>query len=200
MHYLEELKQVGFTMDKDLVKVMWKQGPALPPLLLPAVESYFGDYEVVATELQLYENTDPDSELEPEEHTYFKGFIDAVIKTKDGKYHIIDWKTCSWGWDMRKKTDRIVTYQLTLYKYFFAMKNNIDPKNIETHFGLLKRTAKKNKIELFKVTSGAKKMENALKLLSQAVYNIKNKIHIKNRLSCHKPWGTCEFYKTKHCR
>ena len=69
-----------------------------------------------------------------------------------------------------------------------------------SHFGLLKRTAKKNKIELFKVTSGAKKMENALKLSSQAVYNIKNKIHIKNRLSCHKPWGTCEFYKTKHCR
>jgi ATP-dependent exoDNAse (exonuclease V) beta subunit len=23
----------------------------------------------------------------------FKGFIDMVIKTPDGKYHIIDWKT-----------------------------------------------------------------------------------------------------------
>ena len=32
----------------------------------------------------------------------FKGFIDLVVKTPDGKYHIIDWKTCSWGWDAQR--------------------------------------------------------------------------------------------------
>ena len=29
------------------------------------------------------------------------------------KYHI-DWKTCSWGWDSRKKSDKMIT-TLTLY-------------------------------------------------------------------------------------
>ena len=79
----------------------------------------------------------------------FKGFIDLVLKTEDGKYHIIDWKTCSWGWDMKKKTDKIISYQLTLYKNFYALKYNIDVNNIETHFALLKRTAKKDKAEIF---------------------------------------------------
>ncbi len=72
----------------------------------------------------------------------FKGFIDVVIKTPDGKYHIIDWKTCSWGWDARRKNDKMVTYQLALYKNYFCQKHNIDPKKVETYFAFLKRTAK----------------------------------------------------------
>ena len=60
----------------------------------------------------------------------FKGYIDLVLKTKDGKYHIIDWKSCSWGWDARRKADIMTTYQLTLYKHYFAIKHNIKPENI----------------------------------------------------------------------
>jgi len=118
-----------------------------------------------------------------------------VIKTPDNKYHIIDWKTCSWGWDSRKRSDPMVTYQLTLYKHYFAKKHNIDPKNIETHFALLKRTAKKNNVEMFRVTSGSRKTQNALNLLLKAVYNISNKRFFKNRLACDK----CEFKNTIHC-
>jgi hypothetical protein len=93
----------------------------------------------------------------------------------------------------------MTTYQLTLYKHFFSLKHNIDSNNVETHFALLKRTAKKNNIEIFKVTSGPKKTENALKLLYKSLYNINNKKHIKNRLACHGKFGTCDYYKTKHC-
>ncbi len=63
----------------------------------------------------------------------------------------------------------MTTYQLTLYKHFFAKKHNIDPNNIETHFALLKRTAKSNNVEIFNVTSGQKKTENALKFLEQSI-------------------------------
>ena len=90
----------------------------------------------------------------------------------------------------------MTTYQLTFYKHYFAKKHNIDPKNIETYFALLKRTAKKDHVEIFRVTSGAKKTENALNLLTKALYNIKAKKHIKNRLNCQK----CEFYKSAHCK
>ena len=89
----------------------------------------------------------------------------------------------------------MVTYQLTLYKHFFAKKYDLDPANIETHFALLKRTAKKNNVEFFRVTSGKKKTENALNFLQKALYNISNKNYLKNRLSCNR----CEFYKTEHC-
>ena len=57
---------------------------------------------------------------------------------------------------------------------------------------------RKNRVELFRVTSGPRKTENALKLLHKALYNIKNKRYIKNRLSCTGGYG-CKFYKTEHC-
>ena len=90
----------------------------------------------------------------------------------------------------------MTTYQLTLYKNFYAKKHGIDPKNIETHFALLKRTAKKgSKVEIFRVTSGPRKTSSAMALLNKAIQNIEGKRSIKNRLSC----KYCSFYKTELC-
>jgi len=191
--FLEELLKVPNreNFNRKLISDMKGQGESLLPDILEATKEYFGEYEVSSVEEKLFE---PIKEFLQEEYN-FKGYIDIVFKTKDGKYHIVDWKTCSWGWDARRRSDPMTTYQLTLYKHFFALKNNIDPKNIETHFALLKRTAKQNKIEFFKVTSGPIKTENALKLSLKALYNIHSKNYPKNRLSCR----NCEFYKTEHC-
>ena len=195
--FVEEVKKLvedSIDVKKKLILDMKQQGEALANLPYPAMKEYFDDFEVVSVEEQLYEPIDEFTEAEYK----FKGFIDAVIKTSDGKYHIIDWKTCSWGWDMKKKTDPIINYQLTLYKHFFAKKHGIDPSNIETYFGLLKRTAKKDKVEIYKITSGSKKTENALKYILKALHNITNKKFIKNRLSCTSGYG-CPFYKTENC-
>ena len=54
---------------------------------------------------------------------------------------------------------------------------------------------KKNKIEIFRVSSGPRKIKNALNILNKAVYNINNKNHPKNLLKCAK----CEFNKTNWC-
>ena len=86
-------------------------------------------------------------------------------------------------------------HQLIYYKYYYAIKHGIDPNKIECHFGLLKRTAKRNEIELFKVTSGKRRTENAMKLLVQALHNIDNGVYIKNKTSC----TYCEFKGTEHC-
>ena len=125
----------------------------------------------------------------------FKGFIDAIIQTPDGKIHLIDWKSCSWGWDARRRADPLVNYQLTFYKIFYAQKHGVDLKNIETHFALLKRTAKSNNVEIFRVTSASKKQSNAMELLNKGLFNIQKKNFIKDKRSCAK----CEFYKTEHC-
>jgi hypothetical protein len=179
-------------IDQKLVEAMREQGKKLLPEIQAALDDYFGEYEVLAVELPLFEP------IEGEDNFQFKGYIDAIVATPDGKVHIFDWKTCSWGWDARRKNDKMTTYQLTLYKHFFAQKTDADPKSIETHFALLKRTAKNNKVEFFRVTSGPKKTKNALKMLNMAIYNIKNKRYIKNRLSCTAGYG-CKFYRTKHC-
>lgn len=194
--FVEELKKniaaLDDEIDNKIVHQMMKQGNAIIPEIEDALNNYFEDYEVLAVEMPLMEP------IEGEENYNFKGFIDAVVATPDGKVHIFDWKTCSWGWDSKKKNDKMITYQLTLYKHFFCQKMQIDPKNVETHFALLKRTAKKNRVEFFRVTSGQIKIKNALKTLNMALYNIKNKRYIKNKLSCTAGYG-CKFYRTKHC-
>jgi len=176
--------------EQKMIGAMKVHGVELAALVLKALKLKFPQYTVISAEEQIFEPI-VDS---PGNYSY-KGFLDLVIKTPDGKYHIIDWKSCSWGWDIRRKTDKMVTYQLTYYKYFFCKKHNIDPIMVETYFGLLKRTAKKNRIEIFRVSSGQKKINNSLNVLNKAVYNIHNKNHPKNRLSCAK----CEFHRTEWC-
>ena len=185
----KELSSLEEGYDTKFAEEMRGQGTQLLPHVRTEIDKYFGDYEVIATEEMLYE----DMILH---NIKFKGYIDMVLKTKDGKYHIIDWKTCSWGWNFKKKTNPLINYQLTLYKKFFAEKHGIDPKNIETYFVLLKRTAKKDNVEVLRITSGQKKTSNALKLLENFIYNVKNSRPFKNRLSCR----YCDFYKTEHCR
>ncbi len=196
--FVKELKKNISELDEDhevnkkLVLDMIGQGKRIIPEIQDALDNYFEEFEVMAVELPLFEP------IEDEQDYQFKGFIDAVVATPDGKIHIFDWKTCSWGWDAKKRSEPMVTYQLTLYKHYFCQKMNVDPKDVETHFALLKRTASKNRVEFFRVTSGPRKTENALKLLKKALYNIKNKRYIKNRLSCTGGYG-CKFYKTEHC-
>jgi CRISPR/Cas system-associated exonuclease Cas4 (RecB family) len=188
--FQKELKQleddkVEFNLERALEMV--PQGIALIPEIEPALKDYFKSYEIISSEEKLM--------VPINEHINFKGFIDAVVKTDDGKYHIVDWKSTSWGWDSRRRSDPMVTYQLTLYKYFFCEKHGIEPKNVETHFALLKRTANKNKVEFFRVTSGAKKTENALKLLHMALYNIGKQRYLKKRSNCNR----CAFNMTPEC-
>ncbi len=149
---------------QNLIESMYTQGKDIIPHVFPALEDYFGEYEVMAAEEALFEDID---EFEVD-GIKFKGYIDLVLKTNDGKYHIIDWKTCSWGWDAKRKNDKMTTYQLTFYKYYYAKKHNVDPKNIETHFALLKRTAKNNKVEIFRVTSGNIKTKNAINFFEKS--------------------------------
>ena len=192
--FLEEVKRLvvkKVDLNKNLIRSMREQAKGLVEYIIPELKNTFNDYEVFSAEEEIYEKLEDTGK-------HYKGYIDLVLKTSDGKYHIIDWKTCSWGWDARRKNERMVTYQLAYYKHFFSKKHNIDPANIETHFALLKRTAKSNKVEIFRLTSGNKKIENSLKLLDKAVYNIKQEKYIKNRLSCTSGFG-CEFYNTEHC-
>ena len=190
LSFEKELEAIGLDEDK-LIKDMREQALLITPQIMPQLIQNFGEYQVFSVEEKLYEDIgDSDTGYK------FKGFIDLVIKTSDGKYHIIDWKTCSWGWDAKKRSDKYITYQLTLYKKYFCQKHNIDPKKVETYFALLKRTAKKDNVEVFRVTSGPRKIENATKLLTTALIHISRGNHVKDRRSC----TGCEYRKTEFCK
>jgi hypothetical protein len=185
------LKEQKNDVEEKLFNEMREQGKMLAPLIIPELEKNFPGFKLLAAEEDILEQI---KEI-PEIDYNFKGFIDLIIQTPDKVVHIIDWKTCAWGWDSQKKSDPLVTYQLTFYKHFYAQKHNIDPKNIETHFALLKRTAKKDNVEIFRVTSGSKKTQNAFNLLKNSLYNINKKNFPKIRTNC----TYCDFKKTKEC-
>ena len=187
--FLKEISKVK-DIKESIVSAFLEQGKQLCPEIFPALRKQFPEFELVSVEEQLYEDI---NEFESDD-LKFKGFIDLVIKTPDDKYHIIDWKSCSWGWDMKKKTDKMMAYQLSFYKNYFAKKHNIDLKNIETYFILLKRTAKKNKVEILRISNAERRIKNSITLLETAVNNINKKRYIKNKLSCRR----CHLYKV-HC-
>ena len=188
--FLEELKKLDEKPQSKMIVEMREQSREIFHKVFPALQELFPGYEVYSSEESLYE---PISELKF--NRFLKGFIDLVVKTPDDKYHIIDWKSCSWGRDAKKRNDAMVTYQLTLYKKFFCEKHGIDPKMVETHFGLLKRTAKSDNVEIFRVTSGPRKTKNATKVLTDACNLINKGVTIKNRNSC----SRCPFNNTEHC-
>ena len=194
--YSDELEQLPKEVTEQIsqkdAETFLEQGVKILTDLPESIDKKFGEWELVSAEEMLYE---PIKDFVEKEYS-FKGYIDLVIKTKDNRIHIIDWKTCSWGWDARRRSDAMNVYQLIFYKHYYALKHNVDIDNIDVHFGLLKRTAKPSStVEIFKTTSGKTRTNNAIKLLNQALYNISKERHIKNRVSCQK----CEFYKTKHC-
>ena len=185
------------------IKAWLAQGTEIVKEVYTALTDRFGEYgigwEVLAAEEKLYEDIQYFDTKKK-----FKGFIDLIVYNKiDDKIYLIDWKTTSWGWDKKKKSDSTLAYQLAFYKYFYSQKYDVETKDVETYFVLLKRTAKVGKkVEFVRVTSGPRRIQNALNALKKAVYNIDRGNYIKNKLSCTncpKRFGSCTFHKTEYC-
>ena len=207
--FLKELKALPEEAQHDAkanfkLKEWLVNGLDIIPDLYRCLVDKFGklgeDWEVLRAEEQLYVPITEFTEAEKN----FKGFIDLVVYSKkDEKVHLIDWKTCSWGWRREKKTDKILAYQLVYYKHFYARKYEVDLKDVDCHFVLLKRTAKPGKkAEFVRVTAAKKRTTDALNALTKALHNINKENYIKNRnscTSCKDRFGVCEFYKTEYC-
>lgn len=162
----------------------------------PVLTSTFGKFSVLAIEERL---SLPSGDKWPQK---FKGFIDIVLKLEDGKIILVDFKTSDSAFFFEKFKETIKDYQLTLYKYFYSIKHNCSQDIIETYFIILEKNIKsKSSVVPLRITSGPKKVQNALKWLEFRLSAINRKVFVKNRLSC-KKFGDghpCAFYKTKEC-
>ena len=157
------------------------------------MEYNFGDWEYISAEEQIYEEM-PDLGLN------FKGFIDAIIKSKKNgkeKYWVIDWKTTGpRGWYTDKRRDFLTQAQVGLYKKFWAQREGIDLKSIGCGYALLKRNTKPEKCAWFmSVSVGPKFITKSEKLLESMVRSVRKGMNLKNRSNC----KFCPFYQTEHC-
>lgn len=198
------------TVAQNMLKQLWLEHAHPHETLTSALENIeaillelpqylnetFPDWQPVDAEHQLYE------QLEKFPQHAFKGFIDCIIKvpTKNGKkwkYWIIDFKTTNWGWNAEKRSDKMIQSQLVLYKNFYSKKLNIDPKDIQCGFLLLKKVAKQGKrCEFIKVSVGDLTTERSIKVVNNMISAVKKGIALKNRNAC--KW--CEFKNTEWCK
>lgn len=165
------------------------------------MDQTFPGWNTVAAEFYLFEP------IEGHTNKWFKGFVDALIRVpkrprKGSKkpafgynYWVLDWKTTSWGWDSRKKQDKYKRMQLALYKHYLSLKLGIPLDDIKCGFVLLKRTAKKDRLELLEVSVGDKTRQEAVDLVSSCVSMISKGYRMKNRNSCR----FCQFQGTELC-
>ncbi len=188
---INEIRSNDDEVKEEDIAAFTEQGHRLLGLVLDEMKTKFGNFQIVGAE-QVLEQKIEDFKLDT---MYFKGIIDLVIMDEAGTLHIIDFKSSTWGWDSKKKSNPIVVRQLVLYKHFFSIITGVPLDKIETHFILLKRTAKKNPIEIVSVTSGTKRVQNAIKWMVDAVTNIYKLNFIKNRFNC----TYCEYKGTEYC-
>ena len=79
-------KEIRETISEKDITDFEQQGRELAELIHPAANQYFGEFECFSAEEDLLEEIE---EYKIDDYKY-KGYIDLVLKTKDGKYHIID--------------------------------------------------------------------------------------------------------------
>lgn len=156
--------------------------------------SFFPEgWSVAHTEIKVYDKLDAFDYK-------FKGFIDLVIKKKDGTYAIIDWKTCNKTWNKWKRSDESVYNQLLLYKKALSEKENIPLEEIETYFVLLKKDDPEN-IELLKIKSDKILVDNALSWMDNIVKLSRKKIKLLSKWKNSKNGCMfCPFNNTKDCK
>jgi len=190
--YLEEFYDKHYR--KQLISEMIEQGEFLIVKTLEELKNYFGEFQVISTEHEMNEEM---SEVKSNSTWKIKSFIDLVIKTNDGKYHIIDYKTTNYDWDTNKRRDPLYTYQLQLYKHFYCKKHDLNPKDVETYFILLKRNEKRKKVEILRMSSGNKKNNNMLSMIDKTVQNIERGFFppLGNFSDCR--W--CPFRRSEFC-
>lgn len=121
------------------------------------------------------------------------------IEPREWEYHVLDWKTCSWGWMAEKKQSEKTKMQIILYKYFFCQKKGLEPDQIKCSFVLLKRTPPKSRpddrCEILTVSAGEKALQKSLDAVTNMVNQVRQGRAVKNKMSC----KFCKFAYTEHC-
>lgn len=165
------------------------------------MNSEFPNWELVEAEKELYTEIKDFKIKSSGDDAYFKGYIDAIIKTTDDKgkelYWILDWKTSNFGWRADKKQNPDTKLQLVYYKHYWSSINNIDLKKIRCAYVILKKKfSKGKKCELFQISIGETPIKNSLEIVKNMLVTIEKGFSIKNRLSCQ----YCDYYMTDYCK
>jgi ATP-dependent exoDNAse (exonuclease V) beta subunit len=191
----DEAEKAKFDVDANVERAIVMSVEALEFL-----NTKFPGWKLHKAEEDLYEAI----ALDVAQHTdvKFKGFIDLIIEIphkKNGtEFWIIDWKTASRPWGRDKLTDPKVTYQLSLYKNFWAAKHNMPHDRVKCGYIVAVKSAKPGKLcNLIPVSVGPTTSKRTLTVLNNFVHSVKRGMALKNKSEKNCKW--CEYKGTPHC-
>tara|TARA_Y100000034_G_C6905773_1_gene420225 strand:- start:900 stop:1850 length:951 start_codon:yes stop_codon:yes gene_type:complete len=106
----------------------------------------------------------------------YNGFLDVVLYHEPtDKFHIIDIKTSTRGWNHYAKKDEDKQFQLILYKKFFSEQFGLAEKDIDIEFLIVRRKIYEDgeypqkRIQTFSPASGKTKTNRAIKTLNKFI-------------------------------
>jgi len=154
--------------NKDEMRDFYEDGVAILEFFQKKRGQYFSKKhsELVGIEMPIFHEVEYNSKV------MFMGFMDLVIKEGD-KIKIIDIKTSYMGWRPKKK--KTEGNQLRLYKKFFAEQYDVDIKNIEVEYFIIKRRLYENmdfpqsRIQIYKPASGKPSINKSDKIMKEFV-------------------------------
>jgi RecB family exonuclease len=193
-----------FSTAKDLAE-FYRDGVEILNFLKKKRGRYFPKKNMELIDIELELDTDLKNSIK------FKGFIDIILKDKlRNKVIIIDIKTSTRTWQKEKKQNDLVRMQLAMYKHYYARQFNIDVKDIEVLFLILKRKLYENcdytqsRIQQYEPPSSQRTIDKYLKKIDKFIiecfdengnYIDKDYEAIGSPTIC--KW--CEYHLTEYC-
>jgi hypothetical protein len=183
----KEKKGEHFSTPEQLME-FWLDGKAILQWLKRRRNLYFSSrqYELLGIEVPL---------LAPIENTnvHMYSFLDIVLYDKKmRRVKIVDVKTSGRGWTKYDKADEIKRAQVLIYKHFFSKEYDIEYKDIEVEFFIVKRKLLEDsefpqkRVQEFSPAQGKIVINKVLKNIEDFVS------------SCFKPDGSYNLERTYH--
>lgn len=132
--------------------------------------------ELIGIELPIFNEPHPNYPKVKMQQYLDLVFYDKTVK----KYTIIDIKTSTKGWNKWKRREKLTTDQVVLYKYYFCEMFDIDPKNVDVEYFILRNIVDEDaeypppRISQFKPSNGSislKRVSKEFKEFIEEVFN-----------------------------
>ncbi len=170
---LKRNKGEHFTNKFDLEDI-YKQGVKILSELVKKRGAHFSkkNTELLGIEIPILIDSDVN------ENVMIGGFLDLVMKEGD-KIKIYDIKTSYKTWDKNKKKDG--SFQLRLYKKYFAKQYDVKEEDVEIEFFIVKRNVwedsdfPQSRIQKFSPASGKPTMTKTGKVVDDFISSVFNK-------------------------
>ena len=164
---INHLLETDVEVDPDVVNEHLEAFTGHYESIIPALKKKFGNFKLIATEMPLYVDID----YETEDYIFtLRGYIDLLIQTEDGVFHIIDWKTTNRLWNKYKKNSREYNAQPILYKEALVKAGAVSiADEIKMHFILI--PTKSNDLEFFEYQYTEEDEKEVKELVRSMLFN-----------------------------